>query len=51
MHGVQYYTDKIESNEFGGNAGVFADTGTGRNAKRRTEFKKLLAKCAPVKWT
>ncbi|HVI39285.1 MAG TPA: recombinase family protein [Anaerovoracaceae bacterium] len=42
---VQYYTDKIESFPFGKNAGVFADTATGRNLKRRPAFKKLMAKC------
>ncbi|MEG0835876.1 MAG: recombinase family protein, partial [Christensenellaceae bacterium] len=38
-------TDKINGNTLWKNAGVFADTATGRNMKERTEFKKLLAKC------
>lgn len=42
---IQYYTDKIESFLFGKNAGVFADTATGRNTKQRPAFKKLMTKC------
>lgn len=42
---VTYYTDKIESYALWENAGVFADTATGRNMKQRIAFKKLLAKC------
>lgn len=42
---IQYYTEKIESNALWENVGVFSDTATGRNTKRRAEFKKLLAKC------
>lgn len=42
---IQYYTDKIESFPFGKNSGIFIDTATGRNTKRRPEFKKLMAKC------
>lgn len=42
---IQYYTDKIDGNPFWKNVGVFADMATGRNTKRRGEFKKLLARC------
>lgn len=42
---VQYYTAKIAAFLFGKNAGVFADTATGRNTKQRPAFKKLMAKC------
>ena len=42
---VTYYTGKIESHMLWENAGVFADTATGRNTKQRIELKKLLTKC------
>lgn len=41
---IQYYTTQIENHEFCKNAGVFADTATGRNMKKRVDFKKLLVK-------
>lgn len=42
---IAYFTAKISMNIIWKNAGVFADTATGRNIKERTEYKKLLAKC------
>ncbi len=42
---VTYYSNKISNNPLWVNAGVFADTATGRNMKERTAFKKLLVKC------
>lgn len=41
---VTYYSNKISNNPLWLNAGVFADTATGRNMKERTAFKKLLVK-------
>ncbi len=40
-----YYTDYINDNPCWKNAGVYAETGTGRNIKKRVEFKKMLTKC------
>ncbi|SJZ52868.1 recombinase family protein [Anaerorhabdus furcosa] len=40
-----YYTDYINDNPGWRNIGVYAETGTGRNIKKRAEFKKLLTKC------
>ena len=40
-----YYTDYINDNPCWKNVGVYAETGTGRNIKKRAEFKKLLTKC------
>lgn len=42
---VAYYISKIESPALWKNAGAFAGTATGRNAKQRVESKRLLAKC------
>lgn len=42
---VQYYTSAIENNAFWKSVGIYADTATGRNVKRRGAFKELLAKC------
>jgi DNA invertase Pin-like site-specific DNA recombinase len=42
---VQYYTAKIADFPFGKNAGVFAETATGRNTKQRSAFRKLMTKC------
>lgn len=39
---ITYFTAKITMNIIWKNAGVFADTATGRNMKERTEYKKLL---------
>ncbi|MEG2720924.1 MAG: recombinase family protein [Oscillospiraceae bacterium] len=41
----RYYSDYINDNPLWKNIGVYAETGTGRNIKNRTEFKKLLSKC------
>lgn len=42
---VQYYTDKITAFPFGKNAGIFADTATGRNTRQRPAFRKFMTKC------
>jgi DNA invertase Pin-like site-specific DNA recombinase len=42
---IAYYTDRVERHTGWICAGVFSDTGSGRNTKKRPEFKKLMELC------